>query len=48
VSKTLSKKFKNLRAIKKYDESFDEKLFGDQAQQIYKDAHSCLLKYFWI
>lgn len=31
------------RHILKYDETFDEKIFGDVAQQIYIDAHTALM-----
>ncbi|CAF0857156.1 unnamed protein product [Brachionus calyciflorus] len=44
ITKATGKKFKHLKVIKKNDESFDEKLFGELAQQIYIDAHNALSK----
>lgn len=42
VSKSFTKKFKHLRLVRKYDESFDESAFSQTAQQIYIDAHQAL------
>ena len=42
VSKTLTKKFKHARLVRKHDESFDESSFAQSAQQIYIDAHQAL------
>lgn len=44
ITKKVGKSFKHLRQVKKYDESFDEGLFGEYAQQIYIDAHTALMK----
>jgi hypothetical protein len=38
-----AKYMKHSRNIRKFDESFDEKIFGEQAQQIYIDAHQALM-----
>lgn len=43
ITKKLSKSFRHLRQVKKYDENFDEALFGEYAQQIYIDAHTALM-----
>lgn len=43
VKKTFTKKFKHSRAIRKYDEGFDENTFGEQAQKTYMEAHEALM-----
>lgn len=48
VSKAFTKKLKHARMIKKYDKSFDENTFGDLAQTIYIDAHTCLMRFLAI
>lgn len=43
ITKKVSKSMRHNRQIKKYDETFDESMFGEYAQQIYIDAHNALM-----
>ena len=45
AKKSLAKKFRHARVIKKYDGTFEENQFAEYAQQLYIEAHEHLMKY---